>query len=48
MTVKELIYELLDYDDNAEVLMYKGKGGLEVVKKDNIEYDELTNEVILT
>ena len=48
MTVKELIYELLDYDDNAEVLIYKGKGDLEVIKNGNIEYDELTNEVILT
>lgn len=46
MIVKELIEVLKEYDDDAEVFFYKGGGIMKVVKKDNIEYDELTNEVI--
>lgn len=47
MNVKKLIEELKQYDENAEVLMYKGNGVMKVVKCDDIEYDELTNELIV-
>lgn len=48
MKAKELIEILNKYDDNAEVLIYKGQGNIEIVKSDNIEYDRKTNEVIIT
>lgn len=48
MTVKELIAILEEYDEDIDVVIYKGRGDTKAVKEDNILHDELNNELILT
>lgn len=48
MTVKDLIAILREYDEDLEVVIYKGRGDTKTVEENNILHDELNNELILT
>ena len=48
MTVKDLIEVLREYDEDTEVVIFRGQGDTQLVEEDRILYDELNNELILT